>query len=264
MIVLNLLLAEPPEGTSSAAEQALARAVATAGNVVLVYAFIAVPGPMSPPPDWLAATAYRVRTGAPPAVFRPSALILPAAALGGSAATLGHVSLLLEPDGSLRADLPAVAYSGEVYPSAAIEAARLRLGLGRDRLELEGARAIVLGGRRVPLDGQGRQLLDHLGPEGTLPTYSLADLLVGSARAIAPARQGGRARCLRRGCGRPVRDPVRPDLPGSEHLGTAIDNLLTGQILRRGPRCAWPTAFRPCSWRFSPRCSPGGARHGGR
>ncbi len=59
VIVLDFLLAEPPEGTSSAADQALARAVATAGNVVLVYAFIAVPGPISPPPDWLAATAYR-------------------------------------------------------------------------------------------------------------------------------------------------------------------------------------------------------------
>ncbi len=128
-----------------------------------------------------------------------------------------------------------MAYSGEVYPSAAIEATRLQLGLGRNGLELDGARAIVLGGRRVPLDGQGRQLLDHLGPKGTLPTYSLADLL---SDRLDPSLLHGKVVVLGAsavGGGDRFATPFVSGLPGSEHLGTAIDNLLTGRILRRGP-----------------------------
>jgi adenylate cyclase len=130
--------------------------------------------------------------------------------------------------------LPAVAYRDELYPSAAIEAARLALGLDRAELAAVGGREIVLGSRTVPLDGHGRQLLDHLGPEGTLPTWSLADLLAGR---LAPALFRDRIVVLgasAAGAGDRFTTPFAARLPGSEHLGTALDNILTGRVLRHG------------------------------
>ena len=58
------------------------------------------------------------------------------------------MSLLLESDGSLRADLPAVAYGDELYPSLAVEAARLHLGVARERVACRRTRGIRLGDAR--------------------------------------------------------------------------------------------------------------------
>ena len=235
VILVNLLLAEPPGGPSAAADHGLARAVEAAGNVVLAYAFVPSAAAPAPAPSWLATTAYRVRAGPDRTQFRPEGLILPEAALGRSAAGLGHVSLLLEADGSLRADLPAIAYGEELYPSAAVEAARLALRLDPSNLAADEGRAIVLGARTIPLDGHGRQLLDHLGPEGALPTYSLADLL---SDRLDPALFRDRVVVLgasAAGAGDRFTTPFAARLPGSEHVGTAIDNILTGRVLRRGP-----------------------------
>ena len=234
VIILNLLLAEPAGSGPTADDLDLARAIATARRVVLTYAFASAPAGPAPPPSWLAATAYRVRAGPFPTEFRPEGLILPAPEFGRAAASLGHVSPPLETDGSLRADLPAAAFANELFPSAAIEAARLRLRLARADVAVERDRGIVLGGRVVPLDGQGRQLLDHLGPEGTLATYSLADVLAGS---LDPSRLGGKVVVLgasAAGVGDRFATPFTARLPGSEHVGTAVDNILTGRVLRHG------------------------------
>ena len=222
------------------ADARLARSLAAAGNVVLPYAFVreaAAPN-AAPLPAWLAATAYRVqattRDAAPPA-FRPGGLILPVAALGAAAATVGHVSLLLETDGSLRAELPALPYRGELYPSAAIEAARLRLGLARDQVASEGTRGIRLGERVLAVDEAGRHLVDYLGPEATVPTHALADLLAARVPETALAGKIVVLGAAASGAGDRFASPFTARLPGSEHLATAIDNLLTGRVLRRDP-----------------------------
>ena len=227
------LLAEPGDA-------GLAAAIAASGRVLLPYAFVADQGQANAtvPPPWIEATAYRVvaaADGSPAgAPLRPAGLIGPAAELGMAAAATGHVSLLLEPDGSLRADLPAIAYGDLVLPSLAIEAARRQLGLPAERVVADGMRGIRLGDRVVPLDRRGRQLLDHYGPEGTLPTYPLADLLTGR---IDSARLAGRTVVLgasASGAGDRFATPFSTRLPGSEHLATAIDNILSGRVLQRG------------------------------
>lgn len=234
VVLVNLLLAEAPGGTPADADHELARAVATAGNAVLAYAFVPSSDRWVPPPTWLGATAYRVRAGPVGTQFRPAGLLLPDEWLGRSAASLGHVSLLLEPDGSLRADLPAVPYGEELYPSAAVETARLALGLDRADLAFDAGREIVLGPRTIPLDGHDRQLLDHLGAEGSLPTFSLSDLLAGR---LDPALLQDRIVVLgasAAGAGDRFTTPFAARLPGSEHVATALDNILTGRVLRRG------------------------------
>ena len=229
---LGAFLARPDEDVLSAA-------VAARGNVLLPYAFVAGRGETADGtlPPWLEATAYRVVARAAPDArgpFRPSGILVPDDRLGAAAASVGHVSLLVEADGSLRADLPAIAYGERVLPSLAVEAARLALGLGPERLFTDGLREVRLGERSVPLDGAGRQFLDHYGPEGALPTFTLADLL---ADRIDPDRLKGRVVVLgasAAGAGDRFTTPFSARLTGSEHLATAIDNILSGRILRHG------------------------------
>ena len=118
------------------------------------------------------------------------------------------------------------------------------LGLGRDRVELDGARAIVLGGRRVPLDGAGPPA-----PRPSRARGHAADLFPGrpAVGRLEPSLLRGKVVVLGAsavGAGDRFATPFVSGLPGSEHLGTAIDNLLTGQILRRA-RCAGRLPYRP-------------------
>ena len=233
VILVNLLLAESPEGSSDDADRRLARAIATAGNVVLTYPMTNASVPASELPNWFTATAYSIHTGMPPIAYHPGGVRLPDPVFGSAAASLGHVSLLLERDGSLRADLPAVPLVEDLYPSAVVEAARLALVLGRNDVEVR-EDTVRLGDRAIPLDTSGRQLLYHYGAEGTLPSYPLGDLLAGR---IAPDRLRDKVIVLgvsAEGAGERFATPFAANLPGSEHLATAIDNLLTGRVLRRG------------------------------
>jgi adenylate cyclase len=225
----------------SGPDRSLVGAITRAPPVLLPYAFVQVPAQANTVavPDWIEPSAYRLRTrvvgDAAPAAFQPRGLIVPAPALGNVAATAGHVSLLLEADGSLRADLPAVAYGDEVYPSLAVEAARLQLGIPPEQMVVEGGHGVRIGQRLLAVDGSGRQLIDHYGPEGTLPTHALRNLLQGR---IDPAVLAGRIVVLgasASGAGDRFTTPFSTRLPGSEHLATAIDNILSDRVLRREP-----------------------------
>ncbi|HEU4517898.1 MAG TPA: adenylate/guanylate cyclase domain-containing protein [Microvirga sp.] len=219
-------------------DAALAAAIGAAGRVVAPYAFVFDPrqANVAGVPRWVRATAYRVRTASgrgPPPPMAPAGLLVPALGLAAAAASTGHVTLSLEADGSLRADLPAVAYDDDAFPSLAVEAARLFLGAGRERVAVDGGRGVAIGDLFLPTDESGRQLVNYYGPEGTVPTHSLADLLGG---AIEPGALAGRVVVLgasAAGAGDRFATPFAARLPGSEFLATAVDNLLGGRPLVR-------------------------------
>ena len=100
----------------------LAAAIERAPPVLLPFAFVQDLGrpTLSRRRAGSRASAYRLHTSeagtSAVAAYQPHGLILPAAKLGEAAAAMGHVSLLLEKDGYLRADLPAVAYRRRGVP----------------------------------------------------------------------------------------------------------------------------------------------------
>jgi adenylate cyclase len=191
-------------------------------------------------PDWIRATAYRVRTGeiGPDAtsLLAPVGLLVPAPRFAAAGVSSGHVSLILEADGSLRADLPAVEYDGDLFPSLAVEAARLHLRVPRERVAVQGSRGIQLGDRFVPTDAGRRQLINHYGPDGTIPTLSLIDLL---RDRMPPTSLAGRIVVVgasAAGAGDRFATPFTSRLPGSEFLATAVDNILESRsLVRNGP-----------------------------
>jgi adenylate cyclase len=220
-------------------DAALAAAIAAARRVVVPYGFVTDPGQanVEGAPPWVTATAYRVRTASgpegEPAALSARGLLVPIPVLAAAGLSSGHVTLLLDSDGSLRADLPVVAYDGELYPSLPVETARLYLGVGRERLAVEGRTGVRLGELLLPTDESWRLLVNHHGPQGTIPTYSLIDLLQGR---IDPDALAGRIVVLAAsaaGAGDRFVTPFTGRLPGGEFLATAIDNILHGRALRR-------------------------------
>jgi adenylate cyclase len=269
LVVLNLLLAEPAPSLPPAAREALLEAlpllparsqrlrdaeallaqdltdtrlgtaIAEADRVILPYAFVFDPASanIGGVPPWIAATAYRTvlhreqAAGGP--VPEPRGLLTLAAGLAALGSGQGHVNLFVDSDGALRFDLPAIHYGEEQYPSLAIEAARLYLGLAREQLVLWLGEGVALGQRWLPTDRRTRLLVDHYGPQGTFPTVSFVDLLQGRLDpALVEDRLviiGGSAAAT----GDRFTTPFGGRLSGSEHIATAIDNILHGRVLRQ-------------------------------
>lgn len=158
----------------------------------------------------------------------------PTAVLAHAAAGLGHDWLLLDHDGSLRSDLPALPLANALYPSLAIEAVRLFWGLPRDALRATLGRAVAIGDRRTLVTDERMQLpIDALGPAGTFPTVSFVDVHSGR---FDPALVSGRIVVLgatASGTSDRFRTPFQARQTGIEHVATVIDNVLTGRSLRR-------------------------------
>jgi len=249
VIALDLLLAgrrggaEAPETTVEplTGDAALAAAFRRANNVVLpvAFAFAAAPGGTAPPPPALLRAAYRVyrlpEGGRAALVAQPTGVVVPAATLAAPlAAALGHVNVLLEPDGSLRRAHPVVGYGGEFYPSLPVETVRLYRGLARTDVAIDFGRGLRLGETFVPTDGLMRLAVNYRGPAATYRHIPLADVLAGR---LPPGTFTDRivvvgATAL--GVGDAFPTPFGQRLPGAEYLATVIDNLVNNDALVSG------------------------------
>lgn len=257
VIAFDLLLTEPTrqvreaEAVEAAADDGgeaydsqddrnadLGAAMDAAGRVAVPYAFVFTSerANTSGLPDVIAERALSVvRVGAdgPPALPQPAGLIVPAEGLARRAAALGHVSVLLDVDGSLRHDLSVLSFDGLYFPSLPLEVARLHLGIARDDVVVQLGEAIVLGDRVVPVDPTLGVMADFYGPERTFQTYRLIDVL---EDGLPDGTLSGRivmvgASVL--GLGDTFSTPYTRTLPGVEFLATVVDNILHDHVLSR-------------------------------
>lgn len=218
----------------------LATAITAAGRVVMPFAFVFAPEDANTRgvPDFVRRSAYALALGQPDAPVgpAPAGLVVPAPRLAGGSAALGHVTLLVDVDGSLRFSLPAFADGRAWYPSLAIELARLGAGIGRNEALVRVGEAVELGPLRVTTDPGMRQYVNYLGPAGTIATVSLVDLLDGVVEAGRVRDRivliGGTAA----GTGDRFATPFAQRLPGVEHLATVVDNILESRVLVRDRR----------------------------
>jgi adenylate cyclase len=222
---------------------ALATVLRDSGNVVLAFAVTV--GPLSPqqqpmprpPPAFIARSAYR--TWQNMASTRPvlpligAAILAPIETIGQGAATLGHVNVAFDADGTPRYEYPVVEYDGEYYPSLAIEVARAFLGLQLEEVRVRFGEGIQLGPIFIPTDESMRMLVNYLGPPETFPTYAFVDVL----RGRLPASTFRDAIVLIGGGATGLTDtfvtPFTAALPGVERHATVIDNILREDFLQR-------------------------------
>jgi adenylate cyclase len=162
-----------------------------------------------------------------------SRVALPIPPLTAAARNLGHVNMVADPDGTTRWEALVLEYHGYYYPSLAVQAARLALGVPDAGLKLDFGRGLQIGSVSVPVDPRDRMLIDYAGPAGTFRYVSAIDVLQGRAPADAVRDRivfvGASAAAIY-----DLRvTPLSAVLPGVEKHASVAANILAGRFLTR-------------------------------
>lgn len=154
----------------------------------------------------------------------------------------GHVNVLFGVSGDALSLFPAVQLDNTMVPSFSVKLAAERLSVPTERLGIALDGHLLLGERRVALDIDLSLPLNYYGPEGTIPTYRLADLLAGRLSADVFAGKAVLIGATALGVGERFNTPLDDNLPGVELLATGAANLLDGSHLIRTPETRFADA----------------------
>lgn len=240
LVALDILLLDAGD---AATDVLLAASIKRSGRVLLPYALGEEPGPDGSnsravlDSAWPKVEGDMAKAATP---LRARRLLAPLPLFADAALGLGNVGAVRSSDGALRFDLPALALSGEVYPTLALRVAAQLRGADWQQAWLRPGQEAAAGTLRVPLDALSRQWLNYYGPGGTFERLSFAELLKGG---VPDARLKDRIVLIGTtalGSGDAFPTPFDSGLPGVERLATAIDNLIGERVLRR-PDWAAPT-----------------------
>jgi len=147
----------------------------------------------------------------------------------------GFTNTIPDRDGILRRTPLLMAMKGKIYPSLAL--ASLLTALHDPPLTLKvgagGIESLRLGPTIIPLDRNGRILINYRGPQQTFPYISAADVLDGKIPAKSFTGHiviiGSSAAGLK-----DIRNtPLDPVYPGMEAQATVADTILAGDFLLR-------------------------------
>jgi adenylate cyclase len=246
-IGLDLLLLEleaPSDGlTASPGDLALRTALAAADRPVLGAAFTFGPEPPPAPgaAEAIADSAFRIvrHDGSLSGAAMPHATgaLVPTVALR-QVARLGHVNVPVDEGGTLQRLSLAIGFQDQYLPGFPVALAARHLDLAPEQLGLRLGEGIDLGRRFVPSDGALRLALNYYGPTGTIPTFSMLDLLEDRLPADAFAGRAVMFGATALGVGDTFATPYSGELPGVEALATAAANLISGQVIGRTTQTA--------------------------
>jgi adenylate cyclase len=167
----------------------------------------------------------------------------PVLEIARNASAIANVQLAPDPDGVYRRTGLFQVFAGRAVPSLALAA----YAVGRQqRPDLRIAQGgLVVDGYTVPVDASGEAILRFRGPSGTHRAYSAAAIIQSELRILEgedPPVQPGelRGRYVLFGFSAPGlfdlrSSPVSGVYPGAEIHATALDNLLSGDFMRRVP-----------------------------
>jgi adenylate cyclase len=233
-------------------DAALAAAIHDAERVVLASNFVFEGVPTAPPErkgsPLKSAIGVRSATDPPPASksqpftnypergdFPPLHAVgetFPIPPLLSAAAAVGHVNMIQEGDGSTRYEALIVESRGYYYPSLAIEAIRVAAGLDPSVRQVTFGDSFKLGDIVIPTDARSRVLIDYVGPQGTIPHISAADVLGGKGLERVKDRVvfiGATAEGLF-----DLRvTPFSPNMPGVEKHANMAANILERRFIVR-------------------------------
>ncbi len=148
-------------------------------------------------------------------------------------ASLGHVNLLLSESGAAVTQQTAVSLPPYYLPSFPVVVAADMLGVPQEALGIGLDGALLLGDRSVPLDISLSLPINPYGPEGTIETYSLIDLL---ENRLPPDALRGRAVLIgatAAGVAARFHTALDSSLPGIEVLAAATANLIDRSYIVR-------------------------------
>jgi len=153
-----------------AVDEQFAGAIRDSGRVGLAAAFVSR---KNATPDAALAERFGVAfEGAAPAALKKNRVSAPLPAILEATAHIGTVIFEPDPDGVYRRVAPGVVYGGRLVPS--LFAIPAFAGAATVRFSGEG---LALGKRVIPLDKEGRMIINYTGPRGSYPRYPAAAVI---------------------------------------------------------------------------------------
>ncbi len=228
-----------------------ARAIAAQGATYLGYTFSAVSDPLEPAgtragnddlagfrttladPPPLFYSLVRKTPGAIDAAMTAAGYLPPIEVLNRAARGSGYVYVDHDADGAVRS-IPAVfrfhgRYCAPLFLALAdAYAGNPPLSL---RMSGDGVAGVSIGAVAIPVDEVGRMMIHFRGPAGTIPSYSIADII---AHRLAPDALKDKIVIVGltgRALGDRMVTPEGGDFPGVEVQASALDNVLSGGFL---------------------------------
>jgi adenylate cyclase len=146
----------------------------------------------------------------------------------------GYFNMVPDPDGIVRWLPMAVAYGPDIFaPLTLVTLQHYRrkvpLGIALSRLGVEEVR---LGREKIPVDRYGRMFINYLGPPGTFPAYSAAQVLDGSLPKEALKDKVVLVGATAVGIFDLRVTPFSGICPGLEIQATVLDNILRQDFVR--------------------------------
>ncbi len=154
-----------------------------------------------------------------------------------AAAGDGYFNMIPDPDGTVRWFPMTVMYGGEFF--APMSLVTLSHAAGRAPMAITlsrwGVDEVRLGQQPVPVDRYGRMLINYLGPEALIPTYSAAAVMNGTLPPEALKDKVVIVGATAVGIYDLRVTPFSGTFPGVEVQATIMDNLLRGNFIRIPP-----------------------------
>jgi len=154
-----------------------------------------------------------------------------------AAAGEGYFNMIPDPDGAVRWFPMTVMYGGEFFAPMALTSLSHYQGHAPLAITLSrwGVQGIRLGPQELPVDRYGRLLINYLGPEGIIPTYSAAAVLNGGLPAGALKDKVVLVGATAVGIYDLRVTPFSGNFPGVEIQATIMDNLLQDNFIHTPP-----------------------------
>ncbi|MHB8836640.1 MAG: CHASE2 domain-containing protein [Candidatus Methylomirabilia bacterium] len=173
-----------------------------------------------------------------PGLLRPleaTGVLLPPEPIA-PASVFGHVNYLPDRNGKLRVEYLYLRYGGEYFASLSLQAARLYLGLGADKVAVDGVFGVDLGERIVPTDIHGGLYINYYGGTRSFRHISAADVLSGR---VPPGALRDKLVVLGTTAVATYDTIVTPfaaNVAGVEKNATVAANIITNDFLHDAPR----------------------------
>lgn len=160
-------------------------------------------------------------------------ILMPVPDLAGEAMGLGHINMIPDNDGTMRWEPLVIGYRGALYPSIALQAAVLSLGIPQEKVMVSAAEGIRLGEKRViPTDRWNRTLIHYYGPAQSFRHISISDILEDNAK---PDLLSGKIVIIG-ATAMGIYDlrvtPFSPVMPGVEKHANVLASILEDRFLR--------------------------------
>ncbi len=237
-----------------------AKSLKQAGNVFLPIVPLNNDEGRTPQAEALNATPAEVLGSLESVLFQSRSLILSIPKIQSSALDSGHIRYTPDPaDGIIRYFLPVVPYGGASIPHVVVQMARYHLGASKEPAVLVPGEYLLVGDRKVPVILEGEALIDYCGNRGTIPTYSVADILAERVPVEKLKGQVVMVGATADGLFDMRPSPFTKSFPGVEVNANIFENLVSGRFLTLAGeiwKVLLAVAMALLMWVLVPRLSP--------